>query len=74
LDLNFLYSEHQQSLMRAMASTSCNLRTRHLAFAGSVARRIQAWQHTIGANAANGWTLVMDEAGTLNHSEKRITV
>jgi len=72
LDLNFLYSEHQRSLMRAMASTSGHLRARHLAFAGSVARRIQAWQHTIGANAAIGWAFVMDEADTTNHSEKRI--
>ena len=53
MDLNFQYAEHQQSLMRAMITTCCTLRTRHLESAGSVARRIHAWQQAEGANAAN---------------------
>lgn len=63
MDLNLHYAEHQQSLMRAMTSTNSALRTRHLESAGSVARRIQAWQHAEGAHAATGWSIVMDDAG-----------
>jgi hypothetical protein len=66
MDLNFQYSEHQQSLMRAMASDDSALRTRHFESAGSVARRIQDWQHAEGANAANDWACVIDEAQFLN--------
>lgn len=55
MDLNFLYSEHQQLLMRAMTSTCANLRKLHLASADSLAERIQNWQHSEGASAAKGW-------------------
>lgn len=72
MDLNLLYAEHQQSLLRAMASTSARLRTRHLACAGSVARRIQAWQQAKGALAAGGWTLFMDDADLHDHCNQRI--
>lgn len=72
MDLNFLYSEHQQSLMRAMCSTSRMLRTRHLASAASLARRIQAWQQSTGASAAKGWALFTDDADCADHSARRV--
>ena len=73
MDLNFQYAEHQQSLMRAMTTTNISLRTRHLEAADSVAARIQAWQHAEGANAANGWGLVMDDAEFRDLPIQRIT-
>lgn len=73
MDLNLLYAEHQRSLLRAMACTSARLRTRHLACAGAVARRIQAWQQAEGAIAASGWALFMDAADLHDHCNQRIT-
>ena len=73
MDLNFQYSEHQQSLIFAMTSTNCKLRMRHLESAGSVAKRIQAWQHAKGADAANGWSLVIDDAEIPDISNQRTT-
>ncbi len=71
MDLNFQYSAHQQSLIRAMSSTNCMLRTRHLESAGSVAKRIHAWQHAKGADAANGWSRVIDDAKIPDISNQR---
>lgn len=61
MDLNLLYSEHQHALMRATSCTSRTCRSRHLASAGSVARRIHKWQLTKGASAAVGWTHAIDD-------------
>ncbi len=61
MDLNLLYSQHQHALMRAKSSTSKTCRTRHLASAGSSARRIQTWQLSEGANAAGSWTNALDD-------------
>lgn len=72
MDLNFLYSEHQQSLMRAMASTCANLRKLHLASAGSLAKRIQDWQDSEGANAAKGWTSFMNNADFADINARKV--
>lgn len=61
MDLNLLYSQHQHALMRAKSSTSKTCRTRHLASAGSFARRIQTWQMSEGASAAGGWIHATDD-------------
>lgn len=55
MDLNSLYSQHQLSLMQAVATSSRLLRTRHLAAAGALANRIQIYQTAKGAAAARGW-------------------
>jgi hypothetical protein len=55
MDLNFLYSQHQLSLMRAGATPSRLARTKYFAAAGAFANRILAYQHSIGANASVGW-------------------
>jgi hypothetical protein len=55
MDLNHLYSQHQLSLIRAKATTSRLLRTRHLAAAGVAANRIRNYQLAKGAAAAAGW-------------------
>ncbi|KPF93754.1 hypothetical protein IP81_00960 [Novosphingobium sp. AAP83] len=74
MDLNFQYAEHQQSLMRAMITTCCTLRTQHLESAGSVAKRIHAWQQAEGANAANGWSRLMGAPEFPDISYQRTTV
>lgn len=60
MDLNHLYSQHQLSLMRANATTSRLLRTRHLAAAGVAANRIRNYQLAQGAAAAAGWFRKME--------------
>lgn len=72
MDLNFLYSEHQHSLMRAMSSTCANLRKLHLAAAGSLAERIQDWQHSNGAGAAKGWASFMNGADFSDLNARRV--
>lgn len=74
MNLNFQYAEHQQSLMRAMITTCRTLRTRHLESAGSVAKRIHAWQQAEGANAANGWLRLMGDSEFPDISHQRTTV
>ena len=72
MDLNFLYSEHQQSLMRAMASTCANLRKLHLVSAHSLAERIKDWQHSEGASAAKGWAFFMNDADFADINARRV--
>ncbi|MDE2403088.1 MAG: hypothetical protein KGM17_00040 [Sphingomonadales bacterium] len=63
MDLNFQYSEHQRSLMRASRSDSRLTRARHLAAAGVIANRIRDYQLRQGAAASSGWLDSMGEAG-----------
>ena len=60
MDLNSYYAQHQLSIMRAEAATSCISRTRHLAAAGLCAFRIRNYQLAKGATAAEGWMLKME--------------
>lgn len=55
MDLNFLYQQHQLSLMRAASATSRLARTKYLATAGSFANRISNYQLSKGAAASAGW-------------------
>jgi hypothetical protein len=55
MDLNHLYSHHQLSLIRAKATTSRLLRTKHLAAASVAASQIRNYQLATGAAAAAGW-------------------
>jgi hypothetical protein len=55
MDLNHLYSQHQLSLMRAVATSSHQAHTKHLAAAGAFANRIRNYQVSIGAAASAGW-------------------
>lgn len=67
MDLNFLYSQHQLSMMRAGGTRSRLARTRHLEAAGAFAHRIQTYQHSLGAAASAGWRRSTDnpvQAGT----------
>lgn len=67
MDLNFLYSQHQGSLMSAAATTSRLARTRHLAAADMFADRIGNYQLSKGAGAAAGWlsAVIKRECGDL---------
>lgn len=55
MDLNYLYSQHQLSLMRAACTTSRLARTKHLAAAGLFANRISNYQTAQGAAASASW-------------------
>lgn len=55
MDLNFLYQQHQLSLMRAACATSRLARTKYLATADLFANRISNYQTARGAAASAGW-------------------
>ena len=52
MDLNYLYSQHQLSLMRAACATSRLARTKYLATAGLFANRISNHQLARDATAS----------------------
>jgi len=60
MDLNLQYFEHQVSLIRANSASTRLGRTRHLAAAGVTANRIGNHQLRIGAGAAQGWILSLE--------------
>ncbi len=49
MDLNYLLSRHQVSLMRADAATSREAAIAHRGLAGGYAARIRELQHALGA-------------------------
>lgn len=53
MDLNYLYSQRQLSLMHAGSATSRLARTRHLAEAGLLAYRIDTARQELGQNAGS---------------------
>lgn len=52
MDLNYLLSRHQISLMRASAAASVEVRRAHRDFAKYYAARIDALQEAVGAGRA----------------------
>lgn len=59
MDLNFLYSEHQISLIRASAAKTSELRVGHEADAYGLAQRIRTVQQGLGTPAALAWSLAL---------------
>jgi hypothetical protein len=57
MDLNFLYSRHQRTLMQATASDSSDNRHRLRIEASGIARDIARFQRDLGAAAAAGWAI-----------------
>lgn len=57
MDLNKEYAAHQHALMRADGSLTIEGRRLHLARATSIAKRIGAFQHGLGAAAACVWSM-----------------
>ena len=55
MDLNFLYSQHQFSLMSAAAATDCGTREKYMIAARSLGSRIRDYQLSKGAPAASTW-------------------
>jgi hypothetical protein len=66
MDLNYLYSQHQISLICADRATSRLARTKHLAAAGLLAHRISKFQQAQGAVACEGWLI---RSGSLEQSD-----
>lgn len=62
MDLNKEYAAHQQALMRADLSICKEDRSAYLALASSIAGRIGAVQHELGAAAACAWSMAQVSA------------
>lgn len=56
MDLNFLYFQHQLSLIRAGTASTDEFRARHFAIAERIGSRIRSYQFTKGAAAAFSWS------------------
>ncbi|WP_443971436.1 hypothetical protein [Sphingobium sp. CR28] len=57
MDINLEYAAHQHAVMRANSATSESERIEQLARASSIAARIGAFQHELGAAAACAWSV-----------------
>ena len=56
MDLNYLYSQHQISLIGAASTSDCSDYARHVAKAGDLARQIHDFHVSMGASAADSQT------------------
>lgn len=56
MDLNLEYAAHQHAMMRADCADSTDERAVQLDRASSIAGRIGAFQHKLGAAAACAWS------------------
>lgn len=57
MDINLEYAAHQHALMRADSATCNAERVAQLSRASSIAGRISAFQHELGAAAACAWSM-----------------
>lgn len=55
MDLNFLYSQHQLSLIRAGTAGTDEYRAQHFAMAEQIGSQIRDYQLVKGATAACSW-------------------
>lgn len=62
MDFNKEYAAHQCALMHAEKSVCNDARKVHLARASSIAERISACQHELGAAAACAWSVTQVSA------------
>ena len=60
MDLNFLYSQHQLSLIRAGKAGTDEYRDRHFAMAEEIGSQIRDYQLVKGATAAFSWNVGAD--------------
>ena len=57
MDLNYLYSQHQFSLMSAAAATNCGAREKYMITARTLGSRFRDYQLSKGAPAASSWNI-----------------
>lgn len=62
MDFNKEYADHQYALMHADGSVCNDARKAYLARASSIAERISACQHELGAAAACAWSVTQVSA------------
>jgi hypothetical protein len=62
MDLNLEYADHQDAVMRADCAASDNERIAQLTRASSIAGRISAFQHELGAAASCAWSVAQVSA------------